>query len=145
MRKLIFALFATLLLSACNQESTDQVVEETVEAEETVINEPSQDELNEQLKEEAVKADFVELNVDTPPDGKKVYIEGEVSLLTAGTVDEFVLTSEEETGKGMYKIEFADTTDVDYSEGDQVRVYGAVNGKDEVGMPKVLATILEKK
>lgn len=144
MKKFIVFIIAVIFLVACNQVSTNPSLEETLEPEEIVVNEPTQDELNVKLKGEAVQADFVELNVDNPPDGKKVFVEGEVSLLTKGTLDEFVLTSEEENGKGMYKIQFANTTDVEYADGDRVRVYGAVNGKDDVGMPKISASILEK-
>lgn len=151
MKKILVSMLAILLvfaLVACSngdsEEKTTSKTEEIVNKESTEKG-PSQQKLNEKLKKEAVKADFVELNVDNPPEGKKVYIDGEVSALNKGPMDEFVLTSKEDKGNGMYMIKLANTTDVEFSEGDQVRVYGVVNGKDDTGMPKVLATIIEKK
>ncbi|MFD0827582.1 hypothetical protein ACT8ZR_18295 [Neobacillus sp. M.A.Huq-85] len=116
-------------------------------------DEPTQQELNDKLKSEAVQADFVELNVDNPPLRKKVYIDGKVSVLTKGVLDEFTITSKEGNGYGMYHVTLFNTTDTKYSEGDQVRIYGTVGGlnsgkevgKDDSGMIMIIATIIEKK
>lgn len=140
-----------LLLGACSS-NTETTKEEkpkkriSTEQQENK-NDMTQKELNEQLKKEATKANFVEINVDNPPNGKRIYIDGEVSILTeGGGIDTFTLTSKEDNNEyGIYKIELANTTDAVYSEGDIVRIYGTVNDKDETGMPKILATILEKK
>ncbi|WP_437830678.1 hypothetical protein ACQRXC_04015 [Niallia taxi] len=144
MKKII--LLAALLLSACSSE--EEVTKKSQPAEvqteqQAKNNDMSQEEANEQLKKEATQADFVEINVDSPK-GKRVFIDGEVSLLTEGVFDEFVLTTDEGPNEhGMYGIQLANTTDAVFSEGDKVRIYGVVNGKDENGMPKIYATILE--
>ncbi|MGP9039836.1 DNA-binding protein [Cytobacillus kochii] len=151
MKKAFVTILTTsFLLFACggNEESTKEVKpkEEVNTEQQENNNDMTQEEVNEQLKKEAEKADFVEINVDNPPEGKKLFIDGKVSLLTEGDFDEFILTTDEGPGEhGMYGIQLANTTDAVYSEGDEVRVYGVVNGKDETGMPKILATILEKK
>lgn len=151
MKKIIFMSSLLLLLGACssNEETSkeEQPKEEVNEEQQKPKSEMSQEELNELLKEEATKAEFVELNVDNPPNGKSVYVDGEVSLLTEGvisTMSTFTLTSKEDSGNGFYYIDLINTTDEVVSEGDQVRVYGTVDGKDENGMPKITATIVEK-
>ena len=54
------------------------------------------------------------------------------------------MTTNEEKGNGMYKVILANTTDVEYTEGETVRIYGGTSGKDENGMPEILASIIEK-
>lgn len=141
MKKLILLLAIILGLTGC--QSTNDTTTEPESKEESVKIEPTQEELNAKLKAEAVKADFVEINVDNPV-GKKVFAEGEVTILTKGALDEFTLTTKEGDGYGIYQITLANTTEEDYSEGDIVRIYGTADGKDELGMPKILATIVEK-
>jgi len=144
-----FILIAALLLSACSSE--EEVTKKSEPADETNIEQQvnnedlSQEEVNEKLKEEATRADIVEINVENPPIGKKVYIDGEVDVLTEGVVDEFLITSKESKGYGVYKVKLINTTDEDFKEGDQVRVYGGITGKDETDTPEILASILEKK
>lgn len=111
---------------------------------EDVANDPTQEELNEELKQDAVRADFVELNVDNPPKDKKVFVDGEVSSLKEGALDEFIITSKEGNGNGMYSIQLANTTNVEFNEGDFVRVYGTVDNKNALGFPQIFGTILEK-
>lgn len=111
---------------------------------EDVENDPTQEELNEELKQDAVRADFVELNVDNPPKDKKVFVDGEVSSLKEGALDEFIITSKEGNGNGMYSIQLANTTNVEFKEGDIVRVYGTVDNKNELGFPQIFGTILER-
>lgn len=149
MKKIILMSSLLLLLGACSskeetikEEKTKQV---NVEIQKTNDNK-SQEELNEQLKKEAKKADIVELNVDNPPIGKKVFVDGEVSSLSKNdSINEFVLRSKENDGNGMYKIKLINTIETDFNEGDQVRIYGAVTGKDETGTLEILASILENK
>lgn len=151
MKKIILTSSLLLLLGACssNVETTkeEKPKKEISTEQQENKKDMTQEELNEQLKKEATKANFVEINVDNPPNGKRIYIDGEVSILTeGGGIDTFTLTSKEDNNEyGIYKIELANTTDAVYSEGDIVRIYGTVNDKDETGMPKILATILEKK
>lgn len=147
-KSLMGLLFISLTLVACSNEAEQQpVADQPVEETTTGSQEPeqTQEQLNEEIKKKAVRADFVEMNVDNPPDGKIVFVEGEVSVLTKGAIDEFILTSKEGNGHGMYNILLANTTDAEFSEGDHVKVYGAVNGKDDTGMPQIFANLLEKK
>ncbi|USK48848.1 DNA-binding protein [Bacillus sp. CMF12] len=146
MKKLLIAGVAMLFLSACTQEESEPVVNDTETNTEVSSKEeePSQEELNAKLKDEAVQANFVELNVDNPPDGKKVFAEGEVSTLIKDDVlDEFTITTNEGNGHGMYSVNLINTTEFEYKEGDRVRIYGAVKGKDEGGLPQISATIIE--
>ena len=147
MRKYLIITLATILITACTPKEKKTVSSSnTNPGEQTEITkEPSQEELNAKLKMEAVQADFVELNIDSPPKGKKVYVDGEVSVLIKGPLDEFTITSKEGDGFGMYKIQLRNTTDVEYNNGDFVRVYGAVNDKDELGFPRIFGTIIEKR
>ncbi|MEK4922405.1 hypothetical protein MKX78_10835 [Cytobacillus sp. FSL R5-0569] len=151
MKKAFVTILTTsFILFACggNEETTKEEKpkkEVNVEIQKT-NDDNTQEKLSAQLKEEATKADFVELNVDNPPNGKKVFIDGEVSsLIKDDFVSEFILTSKENDGYGMYKIKLLDSTDQDFNEGDQVRIYGGVSGKDDTGTPEILASILEKK
>lgn len=157
MKRIIGALLISgvITLSACGNDEGKEIDGDTAPAEELnetvetppieeTTNEPTQDELNAKLKEEATQAIFVEMNVENPPKGKKVYVDGEVSNLIEGVLDEFIITSKEESGNGMYKIQLANTTDSEYEEGDIVRVYGSVYDKDELGFPQIAGTILEK-
>lgn len=115
------------------------------EVKKEVTKGPSQEELNEKLKQEAVQANYTELDSNNQPIGKKVYIDGEVGPGMKDVMDEFMLTSKEGDGFGVYKIQLFNTTETEYHKGDQVRVYGTVKGKDDSGMPLISATILEKK
>lgn len=146
LKNIILFVSILVLLVGCsdNKEVSQQKNEETAEVFETSgPTQPTQEELNEEMKSDAVQANFVELNVDDPPNGKRIFAEGEVSILTKDVLDEFILTTTEGDGYGMYKVILANTTDNEYNEGDIVRIYGAVNGKDEDGIPKITATILE--
>lgn len=143
-RFLIFTML--ILMGGCSTPDTEPVAnnQSNVESTEQKNNELTQEQLNEELKKEAVRADFVELNVDNPPEGKNVFAEGVVSSLSEGAMDEFTLTTNEEKGHGMYKVIMANTTDVEYAEGEIVRIYGGTSGKNKNGMPEILASIIEK-
>lgn len=108
--------------------------------------EPTQEELNKKLKENAVKADFVELN--SYPDknkDKKVYVEGEVGVVFGdGVGQKFDMSAKEGNGYGYYTI-----TNLcgmyDVKEGDVLKAYGVFSGHDEkTSIPKITATIIEK-
>jgi colicin import membrane protein len=122
------------LLVGCSSEASDTVDKKVKEE----SNEPTQEELDAQLKEEAVQADFVKLNSDGST-GEKVFAEGEVTNITKeGTLGEFTLT----TLDGMFTI--GNMLGTEISEGDNVKVYGATNGKDDTGFPVINATIIEQ-
>ena len=149
MKKIILMSSFLLLLGDCssNTETTkeEKSKKEISTEQQENKNDMTQEELNEQLKKEATRADIVEINVKNPPIGKKVYIDGEVDVLTEGAIDEFLITSKESKGLGVYKIKLFNTPDVEFKEGDQVRIYGRITGKDETDTPEISATILEKK
>ena len=128
-----------MLLSACgnDEEVNTEPKEEQEPSAEQENNEPSQDELDEQLKEEATEADFVKVNGDEVDEGTKLYAEGETSNINDDTLQGFTLT----TDGGMYTVK--SFSDEDVSEGDQVKVYGTYDGKDDTSMPILNVTVIE--
>lgn len=81
----------------------------------------------EEIKREATKANFVELNSGaTELLAKKVFVEGKVSFIDTTTVPKtFTLTSTEDNGYGMYTITFYDEAVGDLiTDGDTVKVFG---------------------
>lgn len=143
MKKIFVVGLAALFLSACSDtEEKTESVEPTVQ-EEPETNEPTQAELDAQLKEEATQANFVELNSDDAEQDKKVFAEGEITNIEKeGSLGVFTLTTEETSGDGMYTVNVL-ATDVDFAKGDQVKVYGTYSGKDDLGFPVITATIIE--
>ena len=96
--------------------------------------EPTQKELNDKLKKEATKANFVELNGHaTEHKNKRVFVEGEIGFIsTTGWVGgEFSISTKEGKGYGMYEIYSLDSNEnvvgEDIKEGDKVKVYGVVS------------------
>jgi hypothetical protein len=145
MKKLIgVGLLLSLLLVACSSESSEPVEEETkVSTEETKKDEPTQEELNAQLKEEATKANFVELNSDDTEKGQKIFTVGTIDVvIKEGMLGEFSFTTEEDEGYGMYTVVNVMGTEV--TKGDKVKIYGVYDGKDESGFPIINATIIEQ-
>ncbi|MBT2717958.1 hypothetical protein [Bacillus sp. ISL-57] len=141
MKKLLFVGLSALLLAGCGdkQKETSGDVEGN-KTEETVETKGlTQDELNAKLKEEAVEADYKELNSDNAPDKKKVFVKGEIgSVFEEGILGTFILNNE----NGIYTVNLL-SVDEKYEAGDNVTVYGTTNGKDETGNPQITATILE--
>ncbi|WP_054948989.1 hypothetical protein [Numidum massiliense] len=156
----IFLVFS-LVLVACGDSSDEAEPGDEVEAGETAADvdgsdddsseqedesddpDPEQEKLNEQLKKEAVEANFVELNSDDAEDGKKVFAVGEITnIQEEGKLGKFTLTTEEENGNGMYTVNSM-TVRYEPKESDRVKVYGSYDGKDETGMPIITATIIE--
>lgn len=150
----LVALMLTLSMVACSnnsekKEESNISNKEINEVEEE--NKPTQKELNDALKKEAEKADFVQLNGhESENKGKKVFLEGEVTIVTKpGAVGgEFTVSVKEGDGYGIYGITSFDTENnydigKDIKEGDKVKIYGVVDGKDQVGAPRIVATIIE--
>ncbi|WP_101844225.1 hypothetical protein [Halobacillus sp. Marseille-P3879] len=123
-----------------SENDTTNVDEESNEDEETP------EELNEELMNEAVEADFVAINSGETEVGTKVFVEGEVSALVDDSVfEQFTISSEEGDGVGMYEVQLVNTTEAAYAEGDIVTVYGTVGDPDEsTGMPIINATVIIK-
>lgn len=142
MKKLIFTLIALLLfIAACN--SDNDKPETSVEP---TTNEPTQEELNEQLKEEAIEADIIQINGDEVEEGTKLKATGEISVYKEGLGPlgkDFMLTTEEGNGHGIYQIINMDANDTTIQEEQTVTVYGTYYGKDESGTPQITVTVIE--
>lgn len=141
LRKVVFILLSTLILVACG----DDVASKPVGKEK---DEPSQEELNGQLREEAIEANFVKINGDEVKEGTKLKVTGEITVLFDEGVQDgnFTLTTDEpDGGHGMYSIINLNTVEqVDIVVGEEVIVYGAYSGRDDdTGMPVITATIIE--
>lgn len=139
---------SALMLVGCGGNDTESKDEPAPKKEETTKTEnkaePTQEELNEKLKAEAVEANFVELNSDKAETNKKVFATGEVSAIKEdGIFQSFTLTTKEGEGNGMYSISDV-LKETEYAEGDTVKVYGVYTGKDDLGFPKIESTVIEK-
>lgn len=138
------------------EETTEEVAEQTKEdrldnsvQEATTKNEessgPTQEELNEKLKAEAVQVEFVKANAGEYNEGDRLFVKGEVDVLEDDSVFvKFLISAEEGEGYGMYNVEGVNITDTEFSEGDTVTVYGSYKGESESGLPLIIATIIEK-
>lgn len=141
------ALLASLLgisfLVGCSSDDAAEPVEETKQDVAKDTNEPTQEELDTKLKEESVPANFVELNIDNPKEGKKVTATGEVGVIYSdGVGGTFSLTTNEDNGFGMYTITNLSLTTVE--EGQTVTIYGTTTAeKADDGTPQITATIIE--
>lgn len=117
-------------------ENIDEVEEEEQEPEIT------QKEL-EEIKKDAVRADFVEIKENEDSDGMLVYAKGEISTVDYDRVMDvmpsFLLYPEE---GGVYHI----TNVLGYEgleDGDIVTIYGVVLGTTDAGIPKIITRIIE--
>ncbi|PGC72641.1 DNA-binding protein [Bacillus wiedmannii] len=138
-------------LAACGSQDKTATETNTPKQEE---KKPSQKEINESFKKEAVKGEFVEFNSDNPPADKKVFFEGKIDKLLSAvekelkTSDYFMLKTEENGGIGVFKVLNADidnTNKEHFKEGDTVRVYGKFMEKDALtGMPTIASPLIER-
>lgn len=146
--------FIVMYLTACGSQEKQTVKTDTSKQEEK-DNKPSQKELNDTMKKEAVKGEFVELNSDNPPKDKKIFLEGKIDKLMSvtgekelQTSDYFILKTQEADGIGIYKVfntDIKNTKKEHFKECDTVRVYGTYMNKDGLtGMPIVGSTIIER-
>jgi colicin import membrane protein len=145
-KKWFAALLGLALLVGCSSESSSDTEKKDEPKQEEVKQDegPTQEELDAQLKEEAVQADFVELNSDEAETGKKVFTEGVIdSIAKEGMLGEFTLTTEEGEGVGMYTVVDVMGSDL-VKEGTNIKVYGVYEGKDDLGFPKINATVIEQ-
>ena len=145
-------LMVTLFSSCSNSSASKNTVSNTTATTSNKAKEPTQKEINDKLKEEATKADFVQINGHEDNNkNKKVFVEGEITNISkeGSTGGEFTVSVQEESGVGMYRVMSLDTENntnvgVTVKQGDKVKVYGVIDGKDDTGMPKIVATIVEK-
>lgn len=149
MKKILYTgALSVLLLTACAEEDAKSK-EETPAAEPTevkkepVTTEPTQEELNAKMRSEAIELDTVAVDSNKIKVGTKVFIKGKVSILHTDQIveGEFLITTTEGEESGMYSIEnyaLADT-----KVGAQVTVYGTYEGRNDMGIPTITATLVE--
>lgn len=108
----------------------------------------SQEDLNNNLKKEAIKAEFTVLNGHNAEKADlKVFAEGEISAVDYNKVMDvfpsFLLSQKEGDGYGMYHI--SNLLDIKgLKNGDNVKVYGTVDKElSKDGIIKINATIIE--
>ncbi len=104
--------------------------------------------IGEDPRPKAVEADFVKINAGEW-EGKFVKAVGEVSLIKLKTdqIIIFDLTTQEGDGYGVYSVEAAFNVgeiERDIAEGDRVVVYGTVEKPNDLMMPVIGASIIEK-
>ncbi len=108
----------------------------------------SQEELNEELKKDAIEANFVELNCGEVEIGTKVYVKGKVMpLYSTKRLEDFCIsTKESDDGYGVYTIFNVNTAEpVYFKENDILKIWGIYDGKDDVlGSPLIIGIIIEK-
>jgi predicted mannosyl-3-phosphoglycerate phosphatase (HAD superfamily) len=96
----------------------------------------------ESFKESTTAADFVKLNED-PEVKKRINFTGEVTFVDGG---EFTVTTDEGNGKGIYSVVMDSNYPLYEAEkGDNVKVYGVVDGKNDSNMIMVTARYVEEK
>ncbi len=148
MNKIIFsaAIVSAIMFGACSDEKDtapkeDTPVEETSKGTEDKSDSSTQEELNAKLKEETTAIDFVAANGGEVAENTKVKAQGVIKvIISEGVGGEFMLTTTEGEGFGVYTIVNLSMTEI--VEGDEVTIYGTFAGKDDLGMPKIIATII---
>ena len=109
-------------------------------------DEPTQEELDSNLKKEAVEADFIKINGGEWKN-KKVFEQGKISNIDVkDPMITFSLTAKDKNGMAMYKIATFKTLPnvAKFNEGDIVKIYGTVGEAGADGIPKIDATIVSK-
>ncbi|MGG3449876.1 hypothetical protein [Domibacillus aminovorans] len=134
-----FLVIVVGILSACSSDEERFVQEVFPEEVSAIIEEPSEEELAELMREEAEPAVFTALNIDKPPVDKKVTATGEVTRVTEpGMMGTFSLSTDD----GTYTIMNLTKTEVE--EGSKVTIYGVVAvEKAADGTPTINAVIIE--
>lgn len=128
-----------LILSACGNEAVETDGDPTP-VKETSDQQPTQDELNEQLKKEAKTYSFAEINANEVQKNSKIIVEGAITGGSFGIGDKFYI----ESNDGVYDVVNFNTTDTTFTTNDYVKIYGAYNGKDETtDIPIITSTIVE--
>ncbi|MDA1987463.1 MULTISPECIES: hypothetical protein [Bacillus cereus group] len=146
-------------LTACDSSKENESREKTnvKSQEETTKDLTSQDELNKKIKQDAEEVSFVKANGDQYEKGKRLKATGTVDLLLKSSLlPSFVISTNENDGKGKYTIQIAQSgvqsneneitlkSGLKISKGATVTIYGAYDEKDKTGMPKISATIIEQ-
>lgn len=114
-----------------------------VESENTVKK--TQEELNNEIKAKAVKAEFTKINSGEWTN-KEVYIEGEISFepINDEILSEMLVTVEEDEGFGVYTVLIIDRSNIDkLLNGTKIRVYGKCRKDETTGMPALSGNVIE--
>lgn len=145
----VLSIFIILVsFAGCSQSSNSQETKKSPTKIMTKLKGKSQDQLNQELKNQSVQANFVEINGHTSElKNKKVFAVGKISVVDyQGAMDvfpSFILSQKESNGFGMYHI-----TNVlsvkGLKDGDNVKIYGTIDGTAKDSMPKIIATVIEK-
>lgn len=141
LKKYLLLIATLMLLAACTEEKPETKAVSTTE-ETAKTDEPTQEELNKEVKATAKAITFVAANGDEVAKDERVTIIGKISSITSKDVGgSFVVTTTEGDGHGMYNI--VNLTLEDIKDGQEVTLYGTYNGKDATGIPEIVATIIE--
>ncbi|MFC7322493.1 hypothetical protein [Halobacillus campisalis] len=117
--------------------------EDTSASDSNAEEKPSQEELEELLRAEAVPVEFSSVTSGEVEQGAEVIIQGSVSASELSKeAAAFTVTTKEESGFGTYTVENMDE-DTDFLTDDIVEVYGTYVGTDEEGTPLIEGTIVE--
>lgn len=133
-------------------EFDDPVVESTSAVESSSDYELSDEEaesaensLHEKRIAKSEEIDFMKANAGEYNGDEPLFATGEVSLLNDENVHiSFNLTTESDDGYGYYAVEGFNISDSEFSDGDTVTVYGMYDGKNDMGMPVIYTTYVEK-
>ena len=149
MKKLSVLILLTMLLGACTDKPVAEPEVKSVTtkedtAKETKVNELTQDEMNENLKEDAVEIVMSEALDEEIEERTLVKSTGEIMTIYDGIRGgDFTLTTEVGGYHGIYSIMNLTTREIELSIGQTVTVYGSYNGLDEEGFPEIVATLIE--
>lgn len=138
MKRWFLAIVVIGMLNACSSEEEELVQGVFPGGASAIIEEPSEEELAELMREEAEPALFTELNVDQPPVEKKVTVTGQVIQVTEpGIMGTFSLEADD----GRFTI--INSTKTEVEEGSTVTIYGVVAvEKAADGTPAINAVII---
>jgi hypothetical protein len=108
-------------------------------------SEPSQEELDNKLKKEAVEVDFVTANADQYEEGTKLFAKGTVeSIIDDGSAFPTILFSTKSgDGYGMYEVQIFDL-DAELKVGDEITIYGIYKGNNDMSMPILQSSYIEE-
>ncbi|MBU3216659.1 DNA-binding protein [Clostridium estertheticum] len=120
-------------------------VAKPITAQKVVAVKQTQTQLDAKIKKESVKADFIKLNGhESEFVGKSYLIEGTVTNIdnSNAVLPSFTVTTKEDKGVGMYSI--ININKVNIVKGNKVKVYGKLNGKNDIGFTELSGNVIEK-
>ncbi len=133
----------TLIIVEVNKQKDIKILDNKRDP--SIYEEPAQEEIDEQVRQEAMAADYDEINAGNWLN-KKIFVEGTVEAIEENVLWRLTLLQNENKyiilvyGR-MPNIEDALAV---LQEGDRIKIYGSVKGKDETtGLPTVFGNIME--